>query len=102
MADATSHIGLRCPECLTTSKQDVVDSRAHVYGVRRRRKCSECGARYSTHEIPQAAFEMRVRKHAAQFLTDYMAARLKEQSEASEREIHAQINTFMKGWKVSI
>ncbi len=40
---------MRCPSCENADTR-VVDSRAVPDAVRRRRECSECGARFTTHE----------------------------------------------------
>ena len=43
---------MNCPECGT--KMYVIDSRPSEYGVRRRKKCFECGYRLTTYEITSA------------------------------------------------
>lgn len=42
--------GLRCPACRKVGRTTVLDSRPIYGAVTRRRKCSQCGARYRTHE----------------------------------------------------
>ena len=44
----TLESGAPCPECGGQAR--VVDSRASSYGVRRRRECVACGARFTTYE----------------------------------------------------
>lgn len=41
-----------CPKCGT--KMSVIDSRSSEYGIRRRRKCGQCGYRFTTYEISSA------------------------------------------------
>ena len=40
---------MRCPEC-NTLKSTVIDSRPTDLSVTRRRKCTNCGHRYTTYE----------------------------------------------------
>ena len=40
---------MRCPECHRDDSR-VIDSRTAGDAIRRRRQCSECGARFTTHE----------------------------------------------------
>lgn len=53
--------GVACPQC-DSRRSTVVDSRASGHTVRRRRKCSGCGARFTTYEVffdevPEGALE---------------------------------------------
>lgn len=41
--------GIRCPEC-ESGRTVVFDSRPRFNGIGRRRRCSNCGARFSTSE----------------------------------------------------
>lgn len=40
---------MTCPEC-KSNQLVVIDSREYKNGIRRRRKCQSCGARFSTFE----------------------------------------------------
>ena len=40
---------MTCPKC-QSNQLIVIDSRAEKGGIRRRRKCQSCGARFSTFE----------------------------------------------------
>jgi len=42
---------LACPTCGATSGNHVTDSRVSGHGIRRRRKCGECGSRFTTYEV---------------------------------------------------
>lgn len=53
--------GTCCPNC-GSGKNGVVDSRPAILGgnintVRRRRKCGDCGKRFTTYEIPAEIIE---------------------------------------------
>lgn len=39
-----------CPNCKADNDR-VLDSRDHVFSVRRRRECNNCGCRYTTIEL---------------------------------------------------
>lgn len=41
-----------CPKC--GARMSVTDSRSSEYGIRRRRKCCQCGYRFTTYEISSA------------------------------------------------
>ena len=43
-------MGVRCPYC--EGESSVIDSRASIDGVRRRRECPECKRRFTTYEKP--------------------------------------------------
>lgn len=43
-------LGVRCPTC-GGAKSTVVEARPVIDGVRRRRQCSGCGARWTTREV---------------------------------------------------
>lgn len=49
---------MKCPEC-KCGHVFTIDSRAHEKGnsIRRRRKCDECGYRWSTYELPKAMMD---------------------------------------------
>jgi len=40
-----------CPHCKTMTEAGVVDSRASNQAIRRRRKCENCGQRFTTYEM---------------------------------------------------
>lgn len=40
---------MECPKC-AKEQSDVVDSRATIHAVRRRRQCAQCGYRFTTYE----------------------------------------------------
>jgi transcriptional repressor NrdR len=52
---------MRCPYCGETESR-VIDSRPVGEGVRRRRKCSNCGARFTTYERVQPSNVFIVKK----------------------------------------
>lgn len=78
-----SKYGVECPKC-GSRISSVIDSRASPKGrIRRRRICSSCGARVTTHEIvvlkgegPIKAIIDQVAKTAAELNT--LAAMLKD------------------------
>lgn len=47
---------MNCPSC-TFVNSKVVDSRAKVYSIRRRRECLKCKFRFTTYELPQSGFD---------------------------------------------
>lgn len=49
--------GLVCPRCGSAEKHAVVDSRAELKTVRRRRYCAGCATRFTTYEM--TAFDFR-------------------------------------------
>lgn len=49
-----------CPVC--NGRSEVIDSRKRTYGVWRRRKCLECGSRFTTQEVLSLNIEQASRK----------------------------------------
>ena len=48
---------MNCPNCNSSNKSHVVDTRRHPDSVRRRRECPDCGHRFTTHEIAASELE---------------------------------------------
>jgi transcriptional regulator NrdR family protein len=63
-----------CPACKGRSK--VLDSRPHDDHLRRRRKCLECGHRWTTHEIDADLFALYEQASAELRLARKRIARL--------------------------
>lgn len=47
---------MRCPEC--GGRTGVIDCRATVTSIRRRRECKSCGARFTTYEAQAEALKL--------------------------------------------
>ena len=58
---------VRCPRC-GDDGSEVKDSRPSAIGIRRRRHCVGCGARYTTHETVTCAGSMTLLAWSAQNL----------------------------------
>lgn len=54
---------MRCPLC--GKRTHVIDSRIRTYGLRRRRECVSCFARFTTVETPLISVKRRVPAGAA-------------------------------------
>lgn len=52
---------MNCPKC-KSERISVIDSRPATDLVRRRRKCDDCGARFSTVEIDADFYEVKIKK----------------------------------------
>ena len=63
--------GYACPVC--AGQTEVRDSRAHAYGIRRRRRCHACGHRFTTLETQPAAVV-----NAESFYYDHILPRLRK------------------------
>lgn len=59
--------GIPCPKCGARGMVKVIDSRAnHQMGsIRRRRRCMDCAARWTTYEISEERFTQLVKQTAA-------------------------------------
>jgi transcriptional regulator NrdR family protein len=55
-----------CPSCRPLEKTSVLESRASLVEVRRRRCCDKCGYRFTTYELPKST--LRKVKKAAKIL----------------------------------
>lgn len=64
---------MRCPYCEGSSK--VIDSRPMAEGIRRRRECTDCGRRFTTHERT-APVEIRVGKRGGRGTEPFEAAKI--------------------------
>lgn len=58
--------GMCCPEC-ECEKSRVTDSRPAEGGIKRRRECIDCGARWVTFEYSEAAYQS-IQKQQAQLI----------------------------------
>jgi len=52
---------MRCPECQHEDSR-VIDSRTAGDAIRRRRQCSDCGARFTTHERLETPIPVVIKK----------------------------------------
>lgn len=65
MAKKRNDIGIACPYCDAVNDSVIIDSRYVGFGKRRRRKCNNCGCRFSTIErcLEKQSIEMARRKN---------------------------------------
>lgn len=42
---------MKCPNCEDLQESKVIDSRATIHNIRRRRECLVCGTRWTTREV---------------------------------------------------
>ena len=73
---------LKCPKC-GYAQSYVIDSRSVDGGIKRRRECGSCGARFTTYESPKETAKKTILKELLPKLT----ANIKEAILKSIREL---------------
>ena len=73
---------MKCPYCGATESR-VIDSRSSERGVRRRRSCSACGARFTTYELvqPHSIFVAKKDGRREEFNRDKLSAGIRKACE---------------------